>query len=69
MKNQQQERTEYEDKKYFLCSQKTALWNATHVYFISSYAAFIYNKISQKAKPKSPSELKQVYIACFKLNC
>ena len=53
--------TEYEGKKYFLCSQKADMWNDACGYFISSYTAFIYNKISLKAKPKTL----QVYMAFF----
>ena len=53
--------TEYEGTKYFLCSQKADMWNDACGYFISSYTAFIYNKISLKAKPKTL----QVYMAFF----
>jgi len=42
------------------------MWNGTHGYFIASHASLIYNKISLKAKPETPSKLKWVYMAFFK---
>ena len=40
-------------RNIFLCSQKANTWSDACGYFISSYTAFIYNKISLKAKPKT----------------